>query len=48
MHRQTSEYFETVLSRFRYDFQKGYSTQDQWRTWGSVMHGVQKHPPPSA
>ena len=28
MHRQISEYFETVLSKFQCGFQKGYSTQD--------------------
>ena len=28
MHRQTSEYFETVLSKFQCGFRKGYSTQD--------------------
>ena len=28
MHRQISEYFETVLSRFQCGFPKGYSTQD--------------------
>ena len=28
MHRQISEYFETVLSKFQCGFRKGYSTQD--------------------
>ena len=28
MHRQVSEYFETVLSKFQCGFRKGYSTQD--------------------
>ena len=28
MHRQISEYFETVLSKFQFCFRKGYSTQD--------------------
>ena len=27
MHRQISEYFETVLSKFQCGFQEGYSTQ---------------------
>ena len=28
MHKQTSEYFETVLSKFQCDFRRGYRTQD--------------------
>ena len=28
MHRQISEYFETVQSKFQCGFRKGYSTQD--------------------
>ena len=29
MHKQISEYFETVLSKFQCGFRKGYSTQDR-------------------
>ena len=28
MHRQISEYFETIFSKFQCDFKKGYSTED--------------------
>ena len=28
MHKQTSEYFETVLSKFQCGFRRGYTTQD--------------------